>query len=66
VTGTVQSTTSVATCPAGTFLIGGGHNITGGGDLVTSYPSKAGVAGTWTATTNGGSIQAFATCQVVG
>ena len=39
--------------------------VTGGGDLVTSYPSTAGVGGSWTATTNGGSIQAFATCQAV-
>jgi hypothetical protein len=65
VTGASSSTTSVATCPAGTFLVGGGANL-GGGTLVSSYPSTPGVGGSWTAIKDGsGNVQAFAYCQAV-
>ena len=63
VTGTASSSTSVATCPTGKKVIGGGGSVASGGQVGASYPSSQ---TTWTVTqTSLGTVTAYAICATV-
>ena len=60
---------ATATCPAGTYLLGGGIETRGFyGIVFDSFPSKTGLAGTWTGQASAGvgdrgSLVAYVTCS---